>query len=254
MVTALRKTSVADEVFNLLHSQISSGELPVGHRLPPQEVLAEQLQVSRSTIREAVNKLIVLGLLAAKPGVGTMVVETNPAALVSALGQHLFLRSGQVAEFMEARLYLEKAALRLAILKASNQDMDQMSELLVLQEKAFRLGDAKRFSELDARFHQTIIESSRNRVLMEFLGLLQDGLSQFILEVTMLESAMRNALQYHLLLLGYLKTRNLVKAESTLLQHLHDVAMNIERNMNEDIGLKAMFQQELDFSLKGRRL
>ncbi len=242
----IRKTSAVDEVFLALRGRIAKGELPVGHRFPPQEVLAGQMGVSRSTIREAINKLTVLGLLAAKPGVGTMVVADSSGASLSALGQHLFLKSGEVAQFMEARLYLEKAAIRLAILKATDAELAGLDALVAEQDRACRNGDCDSFSALDAQFHRTIIEISNNQVLRRFLGLIWDGLSQFIREVTALQSAVENAIHYHRRLVRHLKARDLAQAETTLLEHLQDVALNIERNLGQDIGLGEMFKLEIE--------
>jgi GntR family transcriptional repressor for pyruvate dehydrogenase complex len=247
MNQVIRKTSAVDEVFLSLHEGIVKGELPVGHRFPPQEILAEQMGVSRSTMREAINKLTMLGLLAAKPGVGTTVVADTPGASVTAVvGQHLFLKSEEVAQFMEARLYLEKAAIRLAILKATDAELAGLEGLLAGQEEACRNGDGARFSVLDARFHRTIIETSNNQMLMRFLELIWDGLSQFIREVTFLKSAVENAVHYHRLLVHRLRARDLALAEATLLEHLKDVALNIERNIGHDIGLGGMFKLEIE--------
>jgi len=246
-IITIKKTSAADEVFQVIHQRIISGELKLGHRFPPQEVMAEQMGVSRSTIREAINKLILLGFLTTKPGVGTTVVGDGSTAFTSALSRHIFLNSGQVPQFIEARLYLEKAAVRLAILRAEDEDFEAMENLLARQVKAFHQNDSAFFSDLDARFHRRIVESSKNQMLLQFLDLIWDGLSRFILEVTMFQSAVENAIHYHQLLLKQLKERNLIKAEKILVEHLRDVALNIERNLGRDSGLKDMFDQELAY-------
>ena len=243
----IRKTSAVDEVFQVIQERIASGKLPLGHRFPPQEIMAEEMGVSRSTIREAINRLTLLGFLAAKPGVGTTVVGDGSTALSAALSRHIFLSSGQVPQFIEARLHLEKAAVRLAILKAEDEDFEAMETLLGRQMESCRQGDFALFSDLDARFHRRIVESSKNQMLLQFLGLIADGLARFILEVTMLQSAVENAIHYHQLLLRQLRDRNLAKAEKILVEHLQDVALNIERNLGQDIGLSPMFRQEFEY-------
>jgi len=105
-VTAIHRMSTSDEVFRVLHDRIVSGDLKPGDRLPPQNLLAEQLSVSRNTVREAIHKLTVMGLLAAKPGVGTVVQVSSPARYVGSLSTHLLLDSATVREFLEARLFM----------------------------------------------------------------------------------------------------------------------------------------------------
>ncbi|MGL4209296.1 MAG: FadR/GntR family transcriptional regulator, partial [Candidatus Adiutrix sp.] len=211
MPKAINKISAVDKVFQIIQGQIAKGELPVGHLFPPQHILADLLGVSRSTVREAMNKLTMLGLLAAKPGVGTTVIAKGPVSSMVALGQHLFLSSGEITQFIEARLYLEKAAVRLAVLKASNKDIKNLKSMVKGQEKACNQGDFSAFSVLDAKFHHAIIESSQNPLLRQFLELIAGGLSQFIQEVTTLKSAVQNAIHYHHLLVEHLENRDLIK-------------------------------------------
>ncbi|MDR2946367.1 MAG: GntR family transcriptional regulator, partial [Candidatus Adiutrix sp.] len=71
MIESIRKMSAVDEVFQAIYSRILSGEFPEGHHFPSQITMAESFGVSRPTIREAVNRLKQLGLLASKPKVGT---------------------------------------------------------------------------------------------------------------------------------------------------------------------------------------
>ncbi|MDR2946879.1 MAG: FCD domain-containing protein [Candidatus Adiutrix sp.] len=245
-MAVIKKISAVDEVFQLLQRRIADGDLPLGHRFPPQEVMAEQLGVSRSTIREAINKLTLLGFLAAKPGVGTTVVGNGSTALSSALSSHIFLSSGTAPQLIEARLYLEKAAVRLAVLKADEGDIAGLENILARQAASCRQGDLTLFSELDASFHRRIVESSKNPMLLQFLALIADGLSRFIMEVNLLQSAAENALHFHRLIFKHLAARDPVRTENVLVEHLQDVSHNIERNLGQDLGLKAMFRQEIE--------
>jgi len=251
MNRAIRKISAVDEVFQALHQSIVSGELPKGYRFASQEVMAEEFGVSRSTIREAVNKLNFLGLLTAKPGVGTIVAGPT-ANYFSNLSRYIFLASDEVGQFMEGRLYLEKAAVGLAVLRAEEEDIRRLSALVNEQGEAVARGDAALFARQDVQFHQALIEISRNALLQQFLGLIWDGLHQFIAEVTTLEAAMRNAFHFHCLLVRHLARRDRAEMERTLVEHLYDVAVNIERKLGHSLGLEAMFRMEMDRDKAGR--
>ncbi|MDR1922254.1 MAG: FadR family transcriptional regulator [Candidatus Adiutrix sp.] len=243
MSKTITKLSAVDEVFNYLHQRIASGELPEGHRFPTQDLMAEEFGVSRSTVREAINKLTLLGFLSAKPGVGTIVVNSSASGYVSAVGQHIFLKSTDVIEFMEARLYLEQTAVKLAVRRASKEDIKNLNRMLI--EQGRNVGDGDRFSRLDSEFHRALIEISQNKVMMQFLGLIWDGLSQFITEVTRIKTAASHAYVFHARLVKHITDRNLEKAELTLVEHLHDVAVNIEEHFKEHAGLSQVFKTEL---------
>jgi GntR family transcriptional repressor for pyruvate dehydrogenase complex len=244
MTKPIRKLSAADEVFNYILDGINSGDFKEGHRFSTQDIMAEELGVSRSTIREAINKLTILGYLSAKPGVGTIVVNNSPTGSVNSFGQFIFLNSIDVKEFMEARLYLEKASIKLAVQRASPEDILKLNQMLIAQGQALAGNDSGLFSKLDSEFHKAIVEISKNKVLMKFLDIIWDGLSQFIDEVTSLQSAASHAFSFHTSIVRYLSERNLQMAERSLLLHLRDVAMNIEEHFTERKGLCRIFDNE----------
>lgn len=240
----IRKISAVEEVFKKIQSDILNGSLPVGHRFPPQDELARQYRVSRSTIREAMNKLITMGHLESKPGVGTTVINGSPNAFMSAIGQHGFISSDEVQHFMEARLYLEKASIRSVVRRSTDSEIQALKKNLEAQEKSIINLDSELFSELDAKFHRDLVTMSKNPVLMQFMAIIQDALSQFITEVTKLKSAMDNALHYHRRIVEYLEARDLYMSEKVVIDHLKNVARTIESNIGRDVGLRVMFDME----------
>ncbi|MFZ5587164.1 MAG: FadR/GntR family transcriptional regulator [Thermodesulfobacteriota bacterium] len=243
-IAAIKKRSAADEVFSILHGRIMAGELKPGDRLPPQDELARQLKVSRNTLREAIHKLTVMGLLAAKPGVGTVIQLSNPARYLGALGDHLLLDSATVREFVEARLFVEKATIRLAVLRATAQDLRELEAIVAAQEKAFRAGQVESFSRLDAEFHMRLARMSNNHVLVKFLETLWDLLQRFILEVARLPSAIENAVGFHRRMIRYIAKHDLAAAEAALVSHLWDVVRNIEQNLGTDLHVTQLFELE----------
>ena len=76
----IRSSSLADQVFNVLMDRITGEVYPAGSKLPPENDLAEEFQVSRSTIRTAVNKLEDRKLVHRQPGVGTYINENTKIA------------------------------------------------------------------------------------------------------------------------------------------------------------------------------
>lgn len=242
----IKKISAVEEVFNNIQGDILKGTFPVGHRFPPQDELARRYRVSRSTIREAMNKLITMGHLESKPGVGTTVINSSPNAYVAAMGQRVFIGSEEVQHFMEARLYLEKATIRAVVRRASDEEIASLLNTIEAQEKAAISLDSDLFSELDAQFHLDLVTMSKNTVLMQFMTIIQDALSQFITEVTKLESAMNHALSYHRRIVEYLQARDVYMSEKVVIDHLKNVARTIEANIGHDIGLRVMFDMEYE--------
>ncbi len=239
---AVRRTSAADEIFHILHEQILSGILKEGDKLPSQEKLARQLRVSRNTLREAVYKLTVMGLLKAMQGVGTVVCSTSKSPYMASLTEHLLLQPSTVREFLEARIFVERATVRLAAERATGEDVEKMRQIVTKQHKAHRDGKIDRFSALDAEFHMALARASRNSVLERFLEVIRDLLGRFILEVSHLPKAVEKAIGFHERIIELIHRNDIQGAEDMISKHLLDVVMNIEGNVPVDLQVDRLFE------------
>ncbi|MDW7712113.1 MAG: FadR/GntR family transcriptional regulator [Deferrisomatales bacterium] len=242
----IKRTSAADEVFRVLHDRIMSGALQHGDRLPSQDKLAEQLSVSRNTLREAIHKLQAMGLLSAKQGVGTVVELASPASYVGFLQDHLLLNPSTVREFLEARLFVEKAVVTLAVLRASHEQVEQLGKALKEQRAAFRAGDIESFGKLDAAFHLDLARLSGNQVLGKLLETIRDLLSRFIAEVSLLPGAVERALRFHEDILARVAARDSTGAERKMVEHISDVVRAIEANTGSELNLDALLSLSLE--------
>ena len=108
-LTSLRRSSLAELAVTQLRDQVLSGQWAVGARLPAETELAQQLEVGRSTVREAVRVLVHAGLLETRQGSGTYVRSLTPGSDFQAR-----LRRAAVLEAYEVREALEVQAARLA--------------------------------------------------------------------------------------------------------------------------------------------
>lgn len=250
-VARIKKMSAADEVFKIIHDRILNGELAPGDILPPQDQLARQFSVSRNTLREAIHKLAAMGLLKTKAGVGTIVEMGSPASYVSSMKDHLLITSATAGEFFEARFFIEMATVQLAVLRASQADLDALTATIDRQEKALREGDLETFSTHDTRFHVELANISGNTVLAKFLVTLWDLLHQFIAEVTLLPGASDRAIRFHRQIVAIIAARNVGAAKMKMLEHLDDVAQAIRKTTGKDLGVQPLFDMEKR-PLKGR--
>ncbi len=253
-VAGIKKMSAADEVFKVIHDRILNGELAPGVILPPQDQLARQLSVSRNTLREAVHKLAAMGFLKSKAGVGTTVEMGSPASYVSSLKDHLLITSATAGDFFVARFFIEMATVQLAVMRASQADLDLLTATIDRQEKAFREGDLETFSTEDTCFHAELANISGNMVLAKILATLRDLLYQFIAEVAVLSGAVDRAIRFHRQIVAAITARNIGAAKMKMLEHLDDVARAIHKTTGQNLGVRALFDLEKKSSLKkGKR-
>ncbi|MEU9120833.1 FCD domain-containing protein [Streptomyces sp. NPDC048506] len=175
-LTSPRRSALADQVIAQLRAQITSGEWPVGSRIPTEPELVEQLGVARNTVREAVRALAHNGLLDIRQGSGTYVVATSELAGVMNR-RFAAAEPGHVAELRSA---LEAAAARLAARRRTAQDMRQLDALLERREAAWESRVAEDFVQADAALHMAIVSASHNEVLAELYADLGGVLRDFL--------------------------------------------------------------------------
>jgi DNA-binding FadR family transcriptional regulator len=142
---------------------ILAGELRAGDRLPPEGDLSAQLCVSRSSLRETVRALALLGVLATRQGDGTYVTSLEPDVLLEATAFVVDLMPETLDhELLQVRRILEPAATAIA---ASRITESQLGELRDCLERIESAGSVKERFEADVRFHNIIVAASGNRTL-----------------------------------------------------------------------------------------
>ena len=156
---ALRTRSRADFVFESLRDAISDGRIAAGERVREEEI-ARDLGVSRTPVREALQRLQQRGLLAFGAGRGLV---------VAGLGQH------QVLQLYAMREILEGSAARFAAQHANETDIAILYRLQ--KELADAAEDAAVLVMLNRRFHQAMYEAAHNQYLLQTLNMLHDSLA-----------------------------------------------------------------------------
>ncbi|GGT66562.1 MULTISPECIES: FadR/GntR family transcriptional regulator [Streptomyces] len=171
-----RRSGLSDQVITELRNQITSGEWPVGSRIPTEPELVSQLGVARNTVREAVRALAHNGLLDIRQGSGTYVVATSELAGV----MHRRFAASDPRHIAELRSTLESSAARLAARRRTERDLKQLDVLLAGREEAWASGDAERFVTADGAFHHAVVVASHNDVLTELYADLGHVLRQWL--------------------------------------------------------------------------
>ena len=172
---------VSDKVIQNLHAFIQKNNMQVGDRLPAERKLCEQLEVSRSSLREAIQQLISQGLLVSKVGAGTFLTQASTSWSQNQIVEPL---SGLIDEdpsyrfdVQEARIVLEGGTAWYAAQRATTADIQKIREYYEQISYFQGLGDADQASMADAYFHLAIAEATHNLVLIQvmrgFFDLLQ---------------------------------------------------------------------------------
>lgn len=170
-------------VLRWIEDQLSEGTLAVGGRLPAERSLAEQLAVSRTSVREAIRILEAMGIVRAGvgsgPDAGTVVISDPTAALGSALRLHVATQHLPVADIVETRVLLESWAAARA--KPDAPELARAAELLDDMDADRGTDD---FLALDVQFHLALADAAGNAVVSAMMGSLREAIQGYAEKMT----------------------------------------------------------------------
>lgn len=165
---ATRKLS--DQIVAQLETLLLEGSFRPGDRLPPERQLAEQLGVSRPSLREALQKLAARGLVVSRQGGGTYVTERLDAGFTEPwqemLGRHPELHR----DLLEFRRMLEGTVARLAAERATEADRERIARLYAEMQTAHARDGREQTSDIDVRFHQALADAAHNALFTHLTG------------------------------------------------------------------------------------
>lgn len=154
---------VQDFIITKIQELINYKNLEPGDKLPSERMLAEKFGVSRSNLREAIQKLEFYGLLKSKPQSGTFVAQIGQVAMNGMIDDILRLEDPDFRSLVETRILLELKTVRLAATRRTEKDLKNMENaLLEYKEKVLNGEDAV---QEDLLFHLAIAEASGNSTM-----------------------------------------------------------------------------------------
>jgi len=165
--SAIKVDTPVDVIIRQIRTLISSGQLAPGDRLPAERKLAERFGVSRSHVREALQKLEFYGILRTLPQSGTVVAGMGIAALEGLISDVMQIEEHDFSSLVETRVILEVQAACLAAERRTADDLVAIQNALTAYEAKLRSGIAA--VEEDLLFHLKLAEASKNPVLKSLM-------------------------------------------------------------------------------------
>ncbi|ETA80161.1 FadR/GntR family transcriptional regulator [Youngiibacter fragilis] len=230
MESGLKSKKVYETVIDQIKDMIISGELKKGDRLPPERDLVDTLHVSRTSIREALRALQIIGLVECRQGGGNFIRESFEDNLIEPLSLMFVLQNSRNLELIELRKSIEVQMAALAAVKIGDDELGELEEMI----RRMKSGPSEAESvRLDADFHYLIARSSGNKLMESILRAVSSLMDTFIKETreVLLVNPGNNEklVKTHEDIVMALKSRDSSKAADAMERHLDFVAKNISR-------------------------
>lgn len=201
---------LSQRVYRIIKRDIISGKLKPDTRLF-EEKIAEQMEISRTPVREALRLLAAEGFVKLVPNNGIIVSQVSPQDLLDVL--HI-------------RLQLETYAIELAVKKITDTDIEDLKSIIVQMRKAVDSKDSLSYNNLNLKFHNRIINISGNKKLHEMCENLHQQSEHWIRSLV-LPRRMRQSLQEHVRILNALEKKDSESSKQEMYEHVNNVISNI---------------------------
>lgn len=177
MLEPINKTRLSEAAVEQIRDLIFHRELPPGSKLPSERQLAQTLEISRASVREALRVLEIMGLIDVKPGSGAFVKDRTEDILLP-LPAWLPSHKETLREHFEVRQVIEPRAAAMAAERATPKMIQEMKETLDEFVELVEADDLAGLMLVDAEFHRQVAQATGNKTL----SLLMDTITQFLLE------------------------------------------------------------------------
>lgn len=232
----VKKIRLYESIVKQIQHLINEGELKPGQKLPPERELAEELNVSRTSIREALRALEMMGYLESKVGVGggTYIKEISLDNILSPFSKMLLKNGDFIIELLEMRLFLEIEAARLAAIRRSDEDLKKMQAAIDQMEQ--EINNGRSGLNGDNNFHYALSDAADNRVLKHFVNMCGDLLEvEREAHLNNNEGESEKALAQHKQLLTAIRNRDEEQAQNLMRNHILNISKIIKsKHLNQE--------------------
>jgi len=215
----IQRKRFTDQIIENLIAMIASGELKPGDKLPPEPQLMEQFGVGRSSIREAIGALELIGVLTVRPGHGTHVTDSTDKVQSKSIGLSLItIGHEKIRELVEARVELEQDIVRLAAERATEEDI---ADIKAQQKKLISAAKSgPKLIAADLGFHSALAKASHNSVLMRFLSELRQPMRHWMEQKAKYDWGYDQVVEEHEAILSAIEAHDPETAQSAMRVHV----------------------------------
>lgn len=177
MFSPIKNTKVYEQVIDQIKNMIVDGTLKKGDKLPSERELVQELQVSRTSIREALRALEIIGLVECRQGEGNYIKQSFESSLFEPLSIMFMLQESSMEEVLDLRKIIEVETAALAARQISDEEIENLSQLINKLKDTY---DEKTGVQIDKEFHYEIAKASKNYLILNILITVSSLIDNFI--------------------------------------------------------------------------
>lgn len=233
----IKSKKIYEEVAETLHEMIRTGQLKPGDRIDSVQQLAENFQVGRSAIREALSALKAMGLVEMRQGEGTFIKSFDAKQITFPLSTAILLKKEDIANLLEVRKVIETGISAAAAKKRTDMDIYAMEQ--VLEEMKNAQGNGELGEKADFKFHVTLSAAAHNPILSSLMDQVSGLMFEIQKETRRLwlfskQTTSEKLYEQHVAIYKAIAEKDEEKARNSMLSHLENVEEILRKYYEEN--------------------
>ncbi|MFP7484918.1 FadR/GntR family transcriptional regulator [Priestia filamentosa] len=233
----IKPRKIYEQVAEELLLNIKNGDLKPGDKLDSVWQLAENFQVGRSAIREALSALRAMGLIEMRQGEGTFVREFDPSMISLPITTAVLMKKEDIENLLEVRKVLEVGASGAAASKRTEEDLTNMKN--ILEKMLNSVGDEELGEKADFQFHLAVAKASQNPLLVGLMNNVGEMMLQSMRETRRVwlyskETTSQRLYDEHMQIYKAIEAMDVRRAQDLMISHLMSVEAVLLENVVEE--------------------
>jgi|AGTN01.1.fsa_nt_gi Transcriptional regulators len=212
------RVNLTEYTYKKILQSIIAGNYKPGTRLPSENELKETFNVSRNTVRTALNKLNVLGILETRQGDGSYIKKLSIDMYLNTFVPAILIHEDSLMELIQLRKAIEIASASMAAERATQEDINIMQALLDSSRAAG--DDMQAYAESTVNFHYHVALASKNPIFATMMELIKYVLTSKMVNFLTYTRNDRNSTFYHTMILESIKNRRPDEAAYLMERHM----------------------------------
>jgi GntR family transcriptional regulator, transcriptional repressor for pyruvate dehydrogenase complex len=228
-IKTIEKQNIVDEVYEQMKASIVSGSWKPGDKIPSENELCQMFNVSRVSVRSAIQKLRAIGIITTLHGRGSFVAQSINDSMIDNFIPMMNLSEKEFLDMMEFRETIEFKCIDLAVQRADEEDFQKIEK--ALNKMIANKNDYKKYSAADFEFHLAIAKASKNDVLFMVMKNTKDVFYHYLEELNRVLGVNEDSLEGHIEQFQALRNRDSETVKAKIKQGMDENILKIRERM-----------------------
>ena len=229
MVAPIKKINVAEQAINKIYELVKEKNLKEGDKLPPERELVKILEISRSSLREAIRALEMIGVINVTQGRG-MVIESSKISnsIIKPLAFSIILNKNTFLELFEARKLIEVECAGLAAERVTTPELKKVKE--IYNQLIKHQHNREKSIKYEIKLHEEITEIAKNNILGDILSSIKKLLRESRDTTVPSQGVTLKTINFHEKLIQVFEAKDASKARKLMFEHLDIVSKRLKKS------------------------